>query len=271
MINKFVCSLFLFVSLFLQPVVYAASEPAVIILNVDEPFAGNIPAIATQSFTGNDPNAACAYFELLLKAKNTAITLGANVVKINKHIPRNRNQPCDEVNVSFYLADNIKSYEKRFSWTEDRKLAWDDFKGGVPGRATQKTAAETSCGIAIETNTVRGNNPVRIYVFNTFVTDASWVRPEHMTAAILKHEQGHFDICELYTRKMRERFSTAKLDFNNMQQLIREIYNSVMTDYAKRQQEYEAATQHGVVDEAQAKWSEQIAKELAATDNWKST
>lgn len=267
MIKKFVSHLFLVLIPFFSQ---AAHAPLVTIIGPDEPFRATVSAIAQQTITGNDPAKECSYFELLEQVKIIAITQGANVVKINKHIPRSQKQYCDELTVSFYKVDDVQAYEQRFSWTEERKLSWDDFKGGVPAGAAASTAAETSCGIAIETNTVSGNNPAKVYVFNTFVTGRSWVRPQHKTAPILKHEQGHFDICELYTRLMRERFSKTKLEFNSMQRVIRDVYNTTMQEYNKRQAQYEAETKHGVDDAAQEKWTEMIAKELSETESWKS-
>jgi len=270
MINKFVSSLlFVFITT-LQISAQAANEPQVTIIEPDETFRATENAIAHQTITGNDPSMECSYYELLEKAKNTAITLGANVVKINKHVPRSQKQYCDELAVSFYKVADVLAYEQRFSWTEERKLSWDDFKGGVPSSAAASTAAETACGIAIETNTVSGSNPVKIYVFNTFMTSRSWVRPQHKTAPILKHEQGHFDICELYTRLMRERFSKATLEFRSMQRVIREVYNKTMQEYSQRQAAYEAETKHGVEDDAQERWTQLIARELSATEKWKS-
>lgn len=267
MIKKFASSVFLVLMCFLSQ---AANESLVTILEPEDPFRAVADVIAQQTITGNDPAKECSYFELLEKAKIIAISHGANVIKINKHVPRSQKQYCDELTVSFYKVEDVQFYEQRFSWTTDRKLSWDDFKGGVPATAAASTAAETSCGIAIETNTVSGNNPAKVYVFNTFVTGRSWVRQEHKTLPILKHEQGHFDICELYTRLMRERFSKARLEFNTMQRVIRDIYNTTMQEYNKRQAQYEADTKHGIDDTAQEKWTQIIARELSETDTWKS-
>ena len=270
MIKNFVQRVLLSILLLTPFSVFALSDTTITVINETESIPDNLQPLSQQVFTGDDPAGDCSYFELMEKAKITARTLGANVVKINKRKERSQKVYCDELQVSFFKVDDISPLEKRFSWTTDRKLKWDDFKGNVPGGASNKTAAETSCGIAIETNTVNSRNPVKVYVFNTFLTSTSWVRTANKKDHILEHEQCHFYICELYTRKMRERFSKAKMNVQNMQSVIRNIYNSTMNDYAARQQAYEQETQHGIVEDAQQRWMKKIAEELAETESWSS-
>ena len=85
---------------------------------------------------------------------------------------------------------------------------------------------------------------------------------------ILAHEQCHFDICELYTRKLRERIASANINVRNLKTTLRSIYKDVQDDYRARQQQYEDETEHGIIPEEQARWQEEIAKELVATEQW---
>jgi len=248
----------------------AAPDTLITFLYVGEPAPSGIRPIAKQGFSGNDITRECSYFELLQKAKTTAQALGANVVKIDSRKERNQKQYCDEINASFYKVPDVQPFEKHISWTKDRKLVWDDFKGPVPGNAPPRNAAVTSAGIAIETNTITNTSTPKVYITNSFETGTSWVRPDHKTDAILKHEQTHFDICELYTRRMRERFSKLTITFSNLQQVLRSNYQSVMQDQLDRQQRYEEETQHGIIDEAQDRWTKMINEELSKTEAWMS-
>jgi hypothetical protein len=247
-----------------------AADTEITFLYVGEAVPPSAVKLAKRSFTGNDAAKDCAYFELLQKTKKVAIELGANLVKIDSRRERAKAQYCDELNVSFYNLADLRRWEKHFSWSKARKLVWDDFKGPVPGNAPQRIAAVTSCSIAIETNTVTSDNPPKIYLYNTFETGTSWVKLEHTTASILQHEQTHFDICELYTRKMRERFSKANINVRNLQQVVRSIYQSTHGEYVARQQRYEEETQHGIIDDAQARWTRMIDEELSKTEAWMS-
>ena len=149
----------------------------------------------------------------------------------------------------------------QFQWHEHSKLTWDDFRGAVSA-ANDESAAATHCGIGFKTNnTVSGRKP-EIIVYNTFYTQKSWVRPDAKIQSILAHEQGHFDLCEIYTRKLRERMS--KFDFNvpDVTQALMSIYSAVSNEYESRQQAYEQETIHGTNMMQQKKWLEIIAREL---------
>ena len=268
---KSVCTAFLFVGV-IRPAIAADTlqHPIVTILNVDETIPAGVEKKLQQSLTGNDASKGCSYFELMGIARQTAGSIGANLIKINSRRNRTREQFCDEVNLTYYHTDDIQAAEKRFSWSKDRKLTWADFKGPVPARAATRTAAETSAGMGVETNTVTSDNAPKVYVFNAFETMTSWVRPDHNTMDVLEHEQGHFDICELYTRKMRQRFARANLTVKNLQSVVGEVFQSVQREHAERQQQYEDETSHGIITEAQKRWTELIRKELLASEEWSS-
>jgi hypothetical protein len=157
-----------------------------------------------------------------------------------------------------------------FSWDSRHRLTWDDFRGPVPtGRGN--VAAETSCGIGFETNTITRGTPVRFRVYNTFSMQRSWVRPDAMTAEVLEHEQGHFDLCELYTRKLRARFnSTEGITVDNLKRITRSVWAEVHGEYAEQQELYEEETAHGLNREGQVAWTARLEKELAATESWAS-
>jgi len=155
------------------------------------------------------------------------------------------------------------------SWQKDRKLSWNDFRGSVPRDAEDQTAAATFCGIGFETNVITPKNPdVNIRVYNTFYTTNSWVRPEERSEAVLVHEQGHFDLCELYTRKLRAEMNNVKVDVNTLKPVLKSIYDRVQAEYRRRQESYETETAHGVNYDEQHKWEKILERELNETEQW---
>ena len=161
------------------------------------------------------------------------------------------------------------SNEKEFSWSKDRKLNWTDFRGVIPSDAHERTAATTACGIGFETNTISTkNNDLYIKVFNFFYADQSWARPGEIDNDVLAHEQGHFDLCELYTRKLRERMSSVKVDVHTLKPILSRIYEQLQREYVARQHAYEAETAHGINIPEQKRWQEQLEKELALNEKW---
>lgn len=149
----------------------------------------------------------------------------------------------------------------QFQWHEHSTLSWDDFRGAV-NAVTDRSAAATYCAIGFKTNTpVAGGKP-EIIVYNTFYAKKSWVRSDAKIASILEHEQGHFDLCEIYTRKLKE--GMGKFDFNvpDVMQALMKIYSEINNSYEARQQAYEQETLHGTNTAQQKKWRDMINNEL---------
>ena len=148
-----------------------------------------------------------------------------------------------------------------FQWYEHRKLSWDDFRGPV-NATTNESAAATHCGLGFTTTSSAPGSKPEIIVYNTFYTNKSWVRPDAKMSSILDHEQGHFDLCEIYTRKLRKRLSNFDFNVPDARQVLMNIYSTVSNEYEKRQQDYEQETKHGTNTEEQKRWQEIIVREL---------
>jgi predicted secreted Zn-dependent protease len=94
--------------------------------------------------------------------------------------------------------------------------------------------------------------------------DASWVGTAALTPDVLRHEQGHFDIWELFGRRLRHvlRDSTcADLTNGRLQARIDEVLARLQEAHI----DYDALTQHGTLLSAQRTETERIEQELAAT------
>jgi hypothetical protein len=148
-----------------------------------------------------------------------------------------------------------------FQWNEHSKLSWDDFRGPVMPESDE-TAAATHCGMGFKTVTGANGKP-EIVVYNKFYVNKSWVRSDAKIDEILTHEQGHFDLCEIYTRKLRQRLSNFNLDIKDAKEALYAIYTDVSAEYESRQQAYEDETTHGIDLPQQKKWTNNIARELA--------
>jgi hypothetical protein len=152
-----------------------------------------------------------------------------------------------------------------FQWKEHSRLTWADFRGPAMNHGEEdETAAVTHCGMGFKTSPGADGKPV-ITVFNKFYTNKSWVRSDAKIPSILEHEQGHFDLCEIYTRKLRESLEGFDLDKPNAKQQMYDIYYRINSEYEARQQQYEDETTHGVNEPIQKRWTANINNELAAS------
>jgi hypothetical protein len=239
----------------------------VVVLQSEDFVPTSATRVKTIEIDGSNNN--LTYREILERAKRMAAESDANVVKINERIARSSGGPVDKVVATFYRSDNASAYENELSWKKNRKLSWDDFRGPIPADAEEVTAAATFCGIGFETNSISSSRKdLKIKVYNTFYTNHSWAKPEEMNDDVLAHEQGHFDLCELYTRKLRQQMSQVKVDVHNLKPVLRNVYEQLQAEYKRRQAAYEDETEHGVNLPEQRKWEQILVRELAGTERW---
>ncbi len=241
------------------------TEGRLAILQLEDPAPPNAEKLTQRYFSGKDYLVDCSYYELLLSAERFARANGANLLKIVSRSSHSRTQLCDGLEVAFYRSDNPLQDEQTFRWDGTQQLSWDDFRGPIRRGAGDNIAAETSCGIAIETSLVSFQGTAKVYVFNTFDKQKSWVRDGYDRPDVLQHEQGHWDICELYSRKMQARFDAAHITGADLKREVARIYDEVSDEYVARQEQYEQETQHGVVAPEQDRWTGLIREELNAS------
>lgn len=152
------------------------------------------------------------------------------------------------------------------AWQKDVKLQWSDFKGKVPLDVIP--AATTASGISYKYSANLLHHEVNLdyEVTAYFYPSESWCRPEVCDDNVLAHEQLHFDISELYARKLR--FKLERTAFTeNVKQEIREIYKKTLEELKEFQEKYDWETNFSRNLEAQKKWNAQIAEALERTES----
>jgi len=159
----------------------------------------------------------------------------------------------------FAQAQDNYSNANVIEWTVGRKLNWNDFKGKVP--AVTREAALSKCGFGYATNRVNRFEKVEFTVIARFYPDQSWVHPDKTSIRLLQHEQRHFDLCEIYARKLRKLFATEKWTGADMRKADK-LYQDTYKELAEMQQKYDEETIHGLDTEKQNEWNETLAKQL---------
>ena len=145
-------------------------------------------------------------------------------------------------------------------WSESRKLRWSDFKMKAP--PCNNHAALTNSGMSMDLEL--RNNEFKVTVHAKFNPDKSWKKEGLKEEAyLLQHEQLHFDITELYARKLRKTFLerrwTMDDDFNS---LFQDLYNANQDMLWSVQDVYDKETEHSILKAEQAKWNKAIADSL---------
>ncbi|MBT8280448.1 MAG: DUF922 domain-containing protein [Muriicola sp.] len=149
-------------------------------------------------------------------------------------------------------------------WDSSHRLSWADFKSPPP--ANSVIAATTASGIAYQFSAMEqgGKMEVDCSINAYFYPEASWYRPEVATDNILSHEQLHFDISELFARKMRARIEQYTFT-SKVKAEMRKIYSEILKELREFQSRYDEETNYSRTLEKQAEWNAMIAEALSNT------
>lgn len=142
-----------------------------------------------------------------------------------------------------------------------RSIAWSEFRGTVPGtrdeeaRIVADPALQIRPGRAEDRSIKVADLRVRVVVNES----ASWASPDHRTARLLRHEQGHYDIAGMGARDLTRaildaRAPTARALWTMLRQLEREAQAQVN----RVNRLYDDETDHFRDAGEQARWERKI-------------
>ncbi len=149
-------------------------------------------------------------------------------------------------------------------WSSDYEVAVSDF---------QAKAKKGYAGMAVTfiyLYTKEENGEVKFVIEAVFSKSKSSLATN--SEYELKHERGHFNICEIYARKLRQRI--LKKDFlkvKNIKKEISEMYNKIMDELKAEQDKYDKQTEHSMNMAQQKKWEDKIQADLKELDEYSDT
>nr|WP_299341944.1 DUF922 domain-containing protein [Allomuricauda sp.] len=161
----------------------------------------------------------------------------------------------------FVFFGQAQEIEESIPWSPDLKLTWADFKGKIPPAAVP--AATTASGISYRysANLIHHEVDLDFEVTAFFYPNESWYKPEVCDDLILSHEQLHFDIAELFARKMRRELERTSFS-DNVKAEIRRIYKDILQELQDYQERYDWETNFSRNREKQLEWNERVGKAL---------
>jgi hypothetical protein len=152
--------------------------------------------------------------------------------------------------------------EELLAWRADRKLNWDDYKAAP--KTDSDAAASTTTYLTISYNISSNNFSFKIE--SKFSKTRSWGL--HKTQYILSHEQGHFDIAEIFARKLYQKMREYSFDRDSYQKDLKKIYQDILDEKREMQEDYDRETNHSINREKQAEWLKKIEKKLEEFRNY---
>lgn len=146
-------------------------------------------------------------------------------------------------------------------WQNNYKLKYEDFKAGSkasPGFAVATTSSAFGYSITDRGGEISGSIYVRFYC------EESWWNPDFRLDEVLEHEQLHFDICELFGRKLYKEVLALRDNGKLSKRSIKHIESKLEKQYSDYQDLYDKETDHSTNGGEQRKWNKKIKLELAA-------
>ena len=167
------------------------------------------------------------------------------------------------------------------TWDHAYPITWDLFQGSPPADAVQRTEAaaihmtirwHASYSVSSANGTAWTGQVASITVTNTMEPSRSWVVPGKTFANVLSHEQMHFDLNEVYRRKLEcLLLATGTCDSTTQQGAIdllnatlHQTANIVLQQVSDMQALYDIQTSHGNDRAEQARWETLISNWLIA-------
>ncbi|MBA3899877.1 MAG: DUF922 domain-containing protein [Bacteroidetes bacterium] len=152
-------------------------------------------------------------------------------------------------------------------WKDDSELSWEAFKGKPKVYSKGGAAAFTG----IDRYFTYESKSLTIIVIAFFSKSKSWVKEEDKTSSTLAHEQLHFDISELYARKMRKKYRENRFKKRNFKEDFNKIAEKILVELNLFQNIYDKETTNPRNEEKQQEWAERVKKELLELEEYKET
>ena len=161
------------------------------------------------------------------------------------------------------------SQEEKMKWNKGKLLNWKDFRG-TPSKS-QDFVASTNSGISLgfSSKTSNGVSTYSIAIDSYFYPDRSWFRPGIVDDYILKHEQTHFDISEIYARLLRKKLAVLDQLDPAYKLKVEQIYNHNEKERAAFQSDFDRETSHSKNPEEERVWEQKVTNLLKELDAWK--
>lgn len=163
--------------------------------------------------------------------------------------------------ISFYVASQSSD---TIYWSPSNKLVWSDFTGTPDYKSNQ--GAISYCGITYSLSYNKFG-----YSFNVscyFNKVKSWV--SYFSNIGLIHEQGHFDIAELFARKLRQAFENYNFNQSTVKEDFKNIYNDIIMRRAKFDNQYDTETNFSLNKIKQLGWNQKILLQLDSLHKYQS-
>lgn len=161
---------------------------------------------------------------------------------------------CSLLGPLFLFAQSKE--EELLKWDSTKKLTWADYKSSPDTESDAAASTTTYLGINYNISSTSFTYKIQ----SLFSKTRSWGL--HKTPYILSHEQGHFDIAEVFARKLHQKMSEYKFNRKSYKKDLKKIYEEVTEEKEEVQNDYDKETRHSINKAKQAEWLQRIEEML---------
>lgn len=167
--------------------------------------------------------------------------------------------------VHFQAKAQAEDYDpyQYIAWNEYYNLSWENFKG----HPANGSFGNAGTAVKIQAKPYKSGKNIHYKVYALFDKNKSWATDT--SPELLSHEQLHFDIAELYARKIRKK--VAELSARNEKDLKK--YNGaiqkILEESNQADRQYDIETLHGAIKDKQEKWHAKIKHDLKLLEAYK--
>jgi len=175
------------------------------------------------------------------------------------------------ITIAFFLLISIVPSQgdtEKIIWDASHRLTWNDFQG-IPEKGADYVAS-TNSGISFSFSYTEKNGVIELdySIKSNFYPKLSWFKVGEVSEYILKHEQAHFDISEIFARKLRKKMTETNFS-KDIKSQVDKIYKENERERRDMQDRFDKETDHSKIPDAEYKWEDYIAKQLLSYDRWK--
>ena len=148
-------------------------------------------------------------------------------------------------------------------WRPNYRVVWSDFKGKPDPENKMSALTYTGMSTAFFPNDTGFTFDVICY----FVKSHSWTI-NTTSQQLLQHERGHFDIAELFARKLRKELSELKFNPKTFDDDLKKIHSKLEVERRQMNITYDKETDFSMNGIMQNNWSDKIAREIKLLNNY---
>ena len=167
--------------------------------------------------------------------------------------------------IFLFISPHVFSQDSIY-WSPFYKLKWEDFQG-IPDSQSKYGAISNP---VIKYTLSANEDSFRVKVYCFFIKSKSWSKFKR-SDTLLMHEQGHFNIAELFARRLRKTLAVYKFNYRSVGKDIDKLF--LLNKYERLQMDnlYDKETKFSQNGKGQLLWNQKIRIELAKLKKYASS